>query len=91
MALMMNVTIADGNITVSNAYIRIDAMNGSKDNIAISVNSYFSQQAFTDGNNYLKQQLISFVPSVDDGAVNFIKQGYEHLKTLQEFAGATDA
>jgi len=33
----------------------------------------------------------SFVPSVGDDADNFIKQAYEHAKTLADFTGAADA
>jgi hypothetical protein len=32
----------------------------------------------------------SFEPSIDEGAPNFIKQAYLHLKTLSEFSGAED-
>jgi len=31
------------------------------------------------------------VPSVSDDADNFIKQAYEHAKTLADFTGAVDA
>jgi hypothetical protein len=36
------------------------------------------------------QKHYKFTASVSDGAENFIKQAYAHLKTLPEFAGATD-
>ena len=32
----------------------------------------------------------SFTPSVADDSQNFIKQAYEHLKTLPDFAGFID-
>lgn len=90
MALQKNLELNTG-LTVENAYLRIDAISGYKGEIAISVNSYVSQQAFIDGNEYLQQQFFTFVPSVADDAPNFIKQGYLYLKTLPEFADATDA
>ena len=38
----------------------------------------------------LNSQQYPFEVSVDDNAKNFIKQAYNHLKTLPEFAGAKD-
>jgi hypothetical protein len=35
-------------------------------------------------------QSFEFTPSVEVAAENFIKQAYEHLKTLPEFADAVD-
>ena len=38
----------------------------------------------------LFEQSYNFVPSIEYGAENFIAQAYTHLKSLPEFAGATD-
>lgn len=34
--------------------------------------------------------MFNFVPSVNEDSSNFLKQGYEYLKTLDEFADAID-
>jgi hypothetical protein len=77
-------------IVVNGAYARIDSISGFKGGIDFSLNFYVSQSEFTDGNGYFKQKMHHFVPSVEDDAPNFIKQGYEYLKTLNEFENAID-
>lgn len=89
MALSKDIILNNG-LTVPNAYIRIDTVSGYKGELDISVNSYVSQEAFNNGQGYLEQKFYHFVPSVADGALNFIKQGYEYLKTLEEYADAVD-
>lgn len=89
MALSKNINLENG-LTVENAYIRIDSLAGNKDLLTITVNSYVSQEAFQDGKPYLEQKLYSFTPSVEEEAPNFIKQGYEYLKTLEEYQDAVD-
>lgn len=89
MALSKKIILNNG-LQVNGAYIRIDTVNGYKGGLDISVNSYISQQAFLDGQGYLEQKIYNFIPSVEDTALNFIKQGYEYLKTLQEYANAID-
>jgi hypothetical protein len=64
------------------AYVKVLSINGNKTDIIASVNFKGDVQQLT------KQY---FVPvSVADGSPNFIAQVYEHLKTLEEFAGAED-
>lgn len=89
MALSKNIVLNNG-LTVQNAYIRIDTVNGYKGRLDISVNSYVSQQDFQNGSGYLEQNMYNFVPSVEDNSPNFIRQGYEYLKTLPGYQGATD-
>ena len=90
MALQKTI-LTDSGLTVQDAYIRINAVSGDKELIDIYVNSYVSQHAFSGNKAYLQQQFFTFVPSVAVNAPNFIKQGYEYLKTLPEFADAIDA
>ena len=66
-----------------NCYIKVATVSGNKDSISCSVN--FSKEK--DG-QFLNSQSFSFTPSMTGS--NFIKQSYEHLKTLDEFEGATD-
>ena len=89
MALSKDIILNNG-LTVPNAYIRIDTVSGYKGGLDISVNSYVSQEAFNNGQGYLEQKIYHFIPSVEDTAPNFIKQGYEYLKTLEEYADAVD-
>jgi hypothetical protein len=91
MALSKTVSLDNGLPDVADAYVRIDTQSGSKDSITISVNAYVSKTIFQAGNPYIKPtQIFTFIPSVADGSTNFIEQGYEYLKTIDEFSDATD-
>jgi len=58
-------------------------LNGDKEKVSIQVFTY------KEANELLiESKSFSFTPNLD--GENFIKQGYEHLKTLPEFAGAID-
>ena len=65
------------------AYCKVERVSASKANAVASV-LYLSENKSV----VLGSQEISFVPSVDDGAKNFIAQAYDYLKTLPEFSGA---
>jgi hypothetical protein len=67
----------------ANAYVKVEDLNGNKNHIQF----VFIIRDAKDG-VLLSTGGESFVPSMDGG--NFIKQAYEHLKTLPEFFGATD-
>lgn len=90
MALLINVTLENG-ISVNQSYARIDTVSGYKGGIDITVNYYVTNQSFIDNKSYLKQEMYSFTPSVEEDSPNFIKQGYEYVKTLPEFENAIDA
>lgn len=75
---------------VEKSYIRIDTIRGYKGDLQISVNSYVSKDSFQNGQGYLEQEFYNFMPDITDTASNFIKQGYEHLKTLEKYADAID-
>jgi hypothetical protein len=64
------------------AYVKVININGDKNKINANVNFKGDTQEFN------KQYEIPM--SVEVGAPNFIAQIYEHLKTLEEFAGAED-
>jgi hypothetical protein len=76
-------TINNGNQKVSfSAYIKVVSIGGDKSQIIANVEFTGDVAQFTKQYN---------VPvSVNSDAKNFIAQVYEHLKTLPEFAGATD-
>ena len=61
-------------------YIKVNQVNASKENAIAEVMFKF------ENSNKIKNY--SFVPSMN--GENFIKQTYEHLKTLPEFASAID-
>jgi hypothetical protein len=68
-----------------NAYIQVAEISGTKKLLNIKV--FIKKQ---DQVNVLDERVVSFVPSVDDGSKNFIKQAYEHLKTMEEFSNGKD-
>lgn len=69
------------------AYVRIDSINGTKNKLSLTVSFY---NKANDSMIVAHQNLYEFHPNVNSDSQNFIKQGYDHLKTLPEFAGATD-
>lgn len=90
MALTNKTMVLKNGLVLGNSYIRIDTISGYKSSLTISVNIYSSQELFISGQGYLEQKMYNFVPSVENYASNFIKQGYEYLKTLDEYKDATD-
>lgn len=89
MAVLVNVELGSG-LKVSNSYARINTVGGGKQGAVIEVNFYVSQDYFQNGKLPVKTEYYNFTPSVDGGADEWIKQGYEHLKTLPEFIGVID-
>ena len=73
------VNIGESSVTV-NAYIKVKSVQGSKETATAAVE-------FSDGQTALQKQFV-FAPNLD--GPNFIKQAYEHIKTLSEFDGAVD-
>jgi hypothetical protein len=88
MALSKSITVnAYGqSITFDSAYYQIDSINGNKDTLNLIIFVY-SDSSKT---NLVTQNTYSFTPSIADQATNFYKQGYDYLKTLPDFQGATD-
>lgn len=73
MALQMTVTTAHG-ITLDAAYIRIDEQSGDKDNVNLRVHTYTTLENCQAGRPWIVEEIYSFIPSVDAGSPNFIKQ-----------------
>jgi len=63
-----------------NCYIKVLFVNATKDKASACV-------SFKDGENEF-QKNYDFTVNLEGG--NFIKQAYDHLKSLPEFAGAQD-
>jgi predicted ATPase len=64
------------------AYIKVISVQGTKESVT-------AQVEFKNNNQKIVKNYTVPV-SVADGSTNFIAQAYVHLKTLEEFAGATD-
>lgn len=77
-------------ISIPEAYIRIDEISGSKELINIRVRIYASQEKHDNKFPWIEEKIISFNPNISDFSPNFIKQGYEYIKSLFEFEGAID-
>lgn len=89
-AIVLNIT-TDAGITIESAYARIDSFNGSKETVDLTVHFYVDQTNYLNGRVCAHREQHSFVPSVEETSDNFIKQGYEYLKTLAAFADSVDA
>lgn len=90
MALIKKLIQANG-IQTDNCYGRIESVGGTKDNLCVNFTYYVSQELYEQNKPSIMTEYYEFIPSVADNAPNFIKQGYEHLKTLPEFGGSLDA
>lgn len=70
-------------VSIPNCYVKVVSVIGTKSNCTATVISYSS-----DKSEEICQSVYDFTPNLDGS--NFIKQAYEYLKTLPEFAGAAD-
>lgn len=68
------------------AYHKITFLSGNKEGINIQVTTYGDG----DKKHVILERGYFFNPSVENGAYDFIKQGYEYLKTLEEYSDAID-
>ena len=86
MALIKNIVLKDNfndDKQFVNAYVKIDSLSGNIKVMNITINTYREK----DGQQINCQQLF-FIPDLN--GKNFFAQAYDYLKTLPEFAGATD-
>lgn len=81
--MALSKTIERNGVTIANAYIRVSSYTGNKEGMEVSVGFHASnaQPAFS---------VSLYQCPLDLNGDNPIKQAYEHLKTLPEFAGAAD-
>jgi hypothetical protein len=70
-----------GELIAENAYIKVFTVSGDKNSMAALVTTV------CNGVQISSEEYI-FQPNLN--GENFIAQAYKHLKTLPEFAGATD-
>jgi hypothetical protein len=64
------------------AYCKVISLMGDKSKITVTVECA--------DQNYKRHETYEIPVSVAEGSGNFVKQTYEHLKTLPEWADATD-
>jgi hypothetical protein len=76
-------TIDFKGVTVGDAYIKVQSFSGSKELLKFDAATYSRA-----GEQALTVSSFEMPYSIDGG--NPIAQAYQHLKTLPEFAGATD-
>jgi hypothetical protein len=80
-ALFDGTKVESNPVTVSDVfYIKVEAVTGTKEKANCSVSFV--------GEKIKMQKIYEFAHDLN--GLNYIKQAYEHLKTLPEFAGATD-
>lgn len=86
MALSKTIELTDNfgyRIVFHDAYVRVDGVDADKHQAMMRVSIRASQHG-----RALESRTYWFTP--DMNGPNFIRQAYLHLKTLPEFAGATD-
>lgn len=71
---------------INDCYIVVENLTGSKSNVNFSVVIYKT----SDKSEVIDSKLYSFIPNVEENSSNFIKQCYNYLKTLPEYADAID-
>lgn len=69
--------------TVENAYIKVGNLSGTKNRFSFTVEIKASAESAP-----VMEEAHSIVPNMDGG--NFVKQAYDHLKSLPEYAGAQE-
>lgn len=89
MALSKNnkISIGGKDIVFENCYIKIVFDNGTKNKRQITVMFYDNKENLNPIGN---PKYYEFIPDVSCDSDNFIKQGYEYLKTLDEYKDAVD-
>ena len=73
-------------IKIKNCYFKVTSIAGNKEKINFCVTGYSD---YENGKIVYKKSF-NFIPVVTENSENFIKQAYEYLKKLEEFAGAED-
>jgi len=93
MALKINLTSTQYGLPASQAYVKVMNFNGDKNNIMAMVATYYNAESATAGARPLDQKPYQFsvgqinTESGEDGVLAGI---YNCLKSLPEFAGATN-
>lgn len=89
MALKNKILLESG-LEITESYIKINTYCGTKNNIDICTTCFVNEELYKAEKLPILTKYYSFIPSVSNDSSNFIKQGYEYLKTLDEFKSAID-
>lgn len=90
MALKMTNYYLDNGLFAPMVFFKIESINGTVNNMSADVKFYVSEEAIESGVNFIEQKIYTFTPDVSKEAQNYHIQGYEFLKTLEEFKNAVD-
>ena len=88
MALTTSMPISNTGLSVNNTYAKIVLISGTKELLSLAVFYYSKKPSADEQVVRFHSDNFNFVPSLD--GENFIKQGYNFLKTLPQFAKAQD-
>jgi len=101
MALKIAYTLNGTNLTAGEAYLRIKRLNGGKEQLSVEVDVFETVEKaqfercddpipfrHTVGHP-IASFSFSFVPDLES-ADNFLKQAYNHIKTMEQYVGAED-
>lgn len=86
MALSKTITkkVFGKEVVLNNTYIKIMSFSGDKENITLNVQTFINE----DKKEVIENKCFSFVPDYE--GENLLRQAYEYLKTLEEYADAAD-
>lgn len=73
-------------ITFENAYHKIIDIKGNKNLIEFTVGVFTNQNQ----EKLVGYKFYKFTPDVEENSANFLQQGYEFIKTLEEYETAED-
>lgn len=81
-----NLEICGKMVQFDNSYIEIVNINGTKENLNLYVCIYDSNEK----TNVITNKSYNYVPNLASDSLNNFEQGYEYLKTLDEYKDAID-
>jgi hypothetical protein len=86
MALTKQITLVSNfgdSVSFDEAYIKVESLVGNKEKMRVNVSTHKKENE-----QIIQRNSYSFTPNLS--GKNFIAQAYTYLKTLDEFADATD-
>jgi len=87
MALTKKISTSFG-IELENAYMRVGSVSGNKNHLDVALHTYANKNAAENGGSTIAVFRCGFKPEAN--GKTWDAQAYDHLKTLPEFADATD-
>ncbi|WP_404466535.1 hypothetical protein [Planococcus rifietoensis] len=89
MAIQVDKVFESG-ITVKGCYLKIVNLSGNKNGVAINLGAFLDKETSDSGKPSIENQEFYFTPDTNEGANEWLTQGYDFLKTLHEFSNAVD-